>query len=241
MSRIPSSIDELMWLVADQDSPDAIDSFIRRYPEYRREMTRRAMAVKDLRRSKPALSADSIPRFMKRSPRPMFSQRQMAMAMSVGILAIAFTSYALVRGFSPKATPVIPPAVTGTRGVPLPTPAGPVDAGAPKVTGENLSGSANPAVVTPQPALIDPRYSKPITIKLDRAKLVDALTLVCASAGLEPQIAPGMPDIEIVANYTGMQAMDVLQDLAKTYGFSVFDQGNGQVLIIPATDTRVNP
>ncbi len=241
MSRIPSSIDELMWLVADQDSPDAIDSFIRRYPEYRREMTRRAMAVKDLRRSKPSLVGDSIPRFVKRNPRPMFSQRQMAMAMSVGVLAIAFTSYALVRGFSPSATPVTQPAVGGTRGVQLPTPAGPVDSGGPKVSGQEVPGSANPAVVSPTPAPTDPRYSKPITIKLERAKLVDALSLICASAGLVAEIAPGMPDIEVVADYSGMPAMGVLQDMAKTYGFSVLDEGNGQVLIIPATDSRVNP
>jgi hypothetical protein len=53
---------------------------------------------------------------------------------------------------------------------------------------------------------------------------------------LELEIAPGMPNPELVADFRDASGMEMLMELGPRFGFTAFNQGDNRVLIIPALD-----
>ena len=95
MSRVPESVDELMWLVAEQNEPAAIEAFDRRYPEFRKEMMARLEMVRGMRAARPA-AVRSIPVFQPtvRTVRPFGLPRwALAGAASVLFFGVGFASF----------------------------------------------------------------------------------------------------------------------------------------------------
>lgn len=268
MSRIPQALDELMWLLADQESPEAIDSFIQRYPHLRREMTRRALAVKDLRQSRPQEDRIPVPAFRKPTsgplPAPLKSFRLQTASLFVGAAGLVFAAFVAVRiGLAPaepaseSAAAVLGAPESAPMPAPMSTPmtkttadlAQADRAGNAKAEPEAATAPAEGTTPSPMDARspenpaknLDLRTARKVTIRMEQADLEDAVRLVCASAGLEAQIAPGMPQFKINLEYRETPALEILREMGANFGFSVFEQGQGVVLIVPAVDSRFDP
>ena len=92
----------------------------------------------------------------------------------------------------------------------------------------------------PAPKLDDtPRYLKPQTVAIRRARLSTALQTIAVQGGLELVIGPGLVDPEVDVDYSGMNTIQILQDMGQQYAFTPFDQGNGSVIIVPAVENPV--
>jgi hypothetical protein len=81
-----------------------------------------------------------------------------------------------------------------------------------------------------------PEYDKPQTVRLDHVNLLTALDAIAMQCRLHLEVAPDMPNPDIRLDAEGKSGLQILQDLGNQYGFSAFDQGNGNVLIIPARE-----
>lgn len=79
-----------------------------------------------------------------------------------------------------------------------------------------------------------------VTIKSNQTTLVEALREVERQSGLQLVIGPGLSDDLVSPDFSG-PALKVLEAMAKEYGFSVFDQGDGTVNVIPAVDANARP
>lgn len=229
-------MDELMWLMAEQDDPIALESFGKRYPEYRAELGRRLHMVRDLKRSKPFSNVQApIPQFQLRPPvhRTMPRWGTVA-ACSVLLVGLAFGSYKVVRSISeakkPSPAPFsVPQAIaTPSAGV------------APRIKPSDIQGPQHMASVPPTPVPAIKSYEQPIDLSLEGVTLLDAVSTVVRMSGLRVEFAPGMPEVLVTVNYSGTKPLDILRDMGLTFGFTPFEQEPGTVLLIPATDPKVH-
>lgn len=235
MTRVPPEIDRLMWTLAEENNPGALDEFVRRYPIYREELARRRQAVSGLKTSRPAkpASVKPIPRFTpKEHVRP--ARKLDAAHYVVGTLVLAalgLASYTFTSSLTSHPTPPAPAPVVRTDPVQVP----------PTVV-QKFPESAPPVQTpAPQPETSPPKdntpkYLQPQTLTIKAAKLHDALNLIGAQVGLNIVIAPGLPDPTVAVDYHDVTAVEMLADLGRRYHFTPFDQGDGSVVIYPTID-----
>lgn len=232
MKRIPPEIDQLMWDIAEQANSQALDQFETRYPEYKLEMAQRIAMVRGLRGS--TRRPVERPRFQPRpAPAPTWSSpRMVAIAATLVLAAIGVASFTI-------GTLLRPATKTTVVGV---------DPG-PKVVPFEPKPKENPAPKEPEPSTPEvtqtppvqvPAYLKPTDLTLRKADLAIALKSIAAAGGLRLEIAPGLPQIDVVVDYRGLTPIQMLQELGRTYAFTAFEQEPGTVLIVPAVD-ETNP
>lgn len=238
MNPIPPSMDELMWLIAEQDDPSALDTFGRRYPEYRHELGHRLQLVRGLKGSRPDQSSDSrIPAFeLRPEPKPSIPRWAAVAASTVALLGVAFGSYVAIKRWN-SAAPIPQPPPFVRIGGPQQQPGASV---AP-LQKPIESPPQNTAAIQDSPQRDTPVYEQPISIKLEGVSLVQAVSsVVRLSRFKNVEYAPGMPEIQVSIEYANMRGMDILRDMGKTFGFTAFEQEPGNVLLIPATDPTVH-
>jgi hypothetical protein len=221
MNKPSSDIEALIWMVAESGDSKAVSDFEQRFPEYRGEMLRRLNMIQGLKGAK-ATRPPGIPRFKPR-PKPRPQIRPVSIVIGVGLAGLAAASFLVtVNVLKPRQNESmanLQPIAHTSRFDPDELPA--------------------PTVPTPAPDTapkIEAPYEKPITVHIERAPLQTILTAVGQQGGLTVQLAPGLPDPEIQADYSGVSAAEILQDLGERFGFTAFNEGEATILIVPAID-----
>ncbi len=237
MTRIPKDVDKLMWLVADDGSPEALADFESRFPDFREELRKRIEMVGSLRGARPDRSAYTLPRFVapRTAPQPAGFRLRWAIA-GVGLAGLAAASFFAARSLSgPKAQQSGPKvSVRSTAATTVPPP-GPRDSG-------DMRGFAVPPAedVSPLRDAPDPGLGEPLTLTGKAVPLLDAIRQVAQKSGITLEVAPGMPNPKIDFEYRGLSGWQILRDMGPRFGFTPFDQGDGNVLIVPALDTSAS-
>jgi hypothetical protein len=224
---IPPDIDELMWAIAENDTPDAVYEFEHRFPKYQQELMRRIKTVQALRAQGRTVPARDIPAFQAR---PVTVDSKPVQWLGYAAVSIAVISTAVLAATRNKPTPTQGPA--------------PISVKAPEPTKVRLvpRNSPPPAVAT---APIDPAKNPPIqqadTLKkfdavIEVAKLHDAIQMIAMSGKVTVTIAPGLENPEVQVNFTHMTAMEMLFTLGKDYAFTPVINGENDILILPVKD-----
>lgn len=231
MRPVSGSTDELMWLIAEQGEPAAIEAFAKRYPEHRGELLKRVNMVRELKGSRPRQVG--IPSFEPRTPTAAHAAPTLRIAL-VGLPLVAvllasywFTSAALRRQDAALAvrTDWQPRSYSQAQPTPLDT----------RPPGPPWSRS-DAQDVRPEPP--PPPSQRLVTLRSDRTTLLEVLNEISRSTGLRFELAPDVPNQEISVDYSGLPALTVLKDMGLALGFTAFDQGDGTILVIPAVDPK---
>lgn len=240
MSKYPEEIDELMWTLAESDDDAAIEEFGERYPNFRSELAQRMQMVRGLRGSRPKAEPvkHKAKRFTPTAPENKVSvpSRWTMTAAAVFVLAsLCFATYAVTNYYNQANRK--PDVVVNNNLPPDSTPQDPV-------TENNLpdnqpeatpnKGYGNQESITSEP-YVEP-FDRPVTLVATRITLANALNLIASQIGVTLTSAPGMPDIEIAADYRNVTARHVLEDLGKNFGFTPMVQSPREALLIPSTD-----
>lgn len=235
MKNMPPEIDRLLWAVAEDPSYEAADEFVQRYPQYAGELARRRTLVSGLKKGRPESkrAERSVPQFRPRTqtaPAPRWALALVA-TMILGSIAIAsYTLTSMANGQKPKPKPESGPTVANVTPQPVPkqyeTPAPtPKEDPEPKPESkpeEGINGELPPSVGM-------------VNLSVRGADLESSLVLLGEEAKVSVIVAPGMPKTSIDADYRNVPLNQVLIDLGHKYGFTPFDQGDGSIIIVPAT------
>ena len=235
MSKIPSDVERLMWLVSESNDPQAVKDFEARFPQFAAELAKRRRMVSDLKGAKSTASTESdrIPSF---TPRPIPSSpapRGVWIVGSLAAVALAFASYS-IGVWATKEPPKLPPVERVETGMPT----------VPKTNVYDPPTEMRPNQVTPQPTAPQPINPAPPanreplrTLKLSNTSLEAALKMIGEMAGYRVEIAPGFKDQQVSIDYTDVTTSNMVRDLGIRYGLTAFDQGEGTLIIVPATDS----
>lgn len=235
-----SSIDELMWLIADEGDASAIDSFSKRHPEYHGELMRRINMVRDIKGTRPEAPAMSIPAF---SPRPISEPKRVNRwvwtAAAAAILAgSAFAGFYGIGRLIPSNRGTSTDPTVSQNPPPTLQPNRP----------NNLQGVTPPGfdpnqnVVPPQPAPQNlASWQKHVDLHFKSISIVELFNEITRQTGLKIEIGPGLLPADIPVELSDVTAIAALKGLGEMYGFTVFEQDMGSVLIIPAVDPTEVP
>jgi len=256
MSQIPAAMDELLWMIAENGDDSAIETFLKRYPDQRIEILRRRRMVMDLRSAKPlALPGGKRPDFIPTVPRAVAAPAwrwPVVAASLVVLLTVTWAAYTVTQRWQARQAvamvnsmdnPLPRRSIFRTAEPPSPTPA-PVADPSQRLTPEAAPVVRQPAI-TPVPSVSAEQvlpsqapYERPITVRLTETTLDRALGFIGRASGLSVVIGPGIPDEITEVDYVNVRPLEALKDMGRRYGFTVFDQGNGTVLVIPAVDPQ---
>lgn len=241
MKGIPPEIDTLLWAVAEDESPRAGDEFVARYPKYAGELARRRKMVQGLKGGRPTKAATirSRPAFRPGPVRTQPIPRRTIVGVGALLLAaIAVASYTIATVATPSAKETPPPPI--------------VKKDVPAVTEPEVQYVVPPVHNTPNPSGTEapphrdpnqsgpPRNERGQDFKVKGADLAGALAMLGAEAGVQIIVAPGMGKRVIDADYENVPLSEILKDMGEKFGFTPFDQGDGSIIIVPATESGVN-
>jgi len=234
---VPPEIDALMWQLAENGGPVAQAEFEARHTRYAPELSRRIHMVAELREAgKTVVPRPTFtPRPARVAPTPRWAVGAVA---GLAVLAVGAVAYVAASGnerrqASPVPAPRSVPAVdVGTVTVPQPE----VVVKEPAPVEPPLS-TVEPRTAEPK-AEKRPKYLDPRDTHIAETSLVAAIKLVAAGGGLEATLAPGFVDRTVSVDYGGLNTIDTLKAMGEEHGFSVLEEGEGQVLLIPV---RENP
>jgi hypothetical protein len=236
-----SSIDELMWLIADDGDPGAVEAFIKRHPEHRAELIRRVNMVRNLKGTKPAET--KIPSFEMRSSMPSGLPTNSAPFWKSGSFAVMMACV-LVAAFAVTkiaTTPLVEP--KGLDTVPIPV-ATDTKIGGPESGSGYVPPTVNDPVApgTPNPAPIPaPRNEKYVAFDSGDYRLYEILNAITAQSGAKLELGPGLPNPNVTLDKIALTPKQMLEYLGGRVGFTVFEQGPNDFLIIPAVDPNATP
>ncbi len=240
MSRLPQEVDDLMWEVAENETPELMDDFAARYPEHKQELLRRIKMVRGLKGSRPK-SARPKTVFKPRPYQPLIVTMSPWAASGI---AAALIAVGILAGFGVKSVffPGLPQqTVVKTnsgdmdgqdleRSTWIPSPPAQVQAS---------DSPAPPKEPESSPGIVAPMDMR-ITVINERALLSQILNEVAVKAGIRLQAAPGMPEMDIAVEYRDQTALAILNDLGRTCGFTPLRQTDAEALLIPTVD-KDNP
>lgn len=228
-----SSNDELMWLIAEEGDPSAMDAFCKRHPEMAREMQRRFSMVRDLKGHRPA-SKPEVPQFQVREvaeSAPPLPRWVWVTGASAALFAIGYASYLGVsKSLAP--TPTKPTPVAEQLQATMPEPEKRI------LTGNDFPQNIVPPAPKPLP---DDLWRKPVTLNVDQTSLIAVFNEITAQTALNIELGPNLADTSVSYRAQAKPALEVLKELGTMVGFTVFEQGKNSVLIIPAVDPNTLP
>jgi hypothetical protein len=228
--KIPEDIDQLMWSVAESGDPRAVDEFELRFPDFKYELGKRLMMVRQLRGAKAGPIGDkAIPQFQP--PRRETGLRAYpvrlvaAVVVLAAMAAISFTVTRALLGAPDQPRFAVTPEDGELRSV--------QDHVLPR------QPEPTPSFVPPNPREELPKeYLRKISVSVESAPLSQVLALVAERAGFQLEIAPGLDNPRIAMAYENADGIAILEDMGKQLGFTPFFQGGGKVLIVPAVDPK---
>jgi len=243
MSRLPRAIDELMWEIAEADSPDAVEEFGNRYPEYRSELVKRLYAVRGLKGAKPLASPRRFEPKQHMTSHPLPQNTRWATVGVVALLAVTLvfaglTVAKVTENLNKKPAQSVvqnePPAI------PYVTPMQPVPEGSKPPVNHPEDKPAIPPDSVP-PATAEDRFERLVTLNEPKVHLHDALNKLGKQAGLRLVLAPGLPNPLVVIQYDNARASVVLKDMGQNFGFTALPQDDKTALIVPAVERNAKP
>ena len=235
MKGIPPEIDDLLWRLAEEGGPSARAEFESRHARYGPELARRVHMVAELRQAgrmvahRPAFR----PRPVRKAAAPRWA---VGSALALGTFAVGTVAYVMASsGERPVA--LIPPRPVKTQPVEPPVV---VYQEAPKT----IVPKERPKIEEPKPNGT-PKYLVKLDTHITDAPLASAISLVAAKGGLEVTVAPGFEDERVSFDYHDLDTIDTLKAMGEEHGFSVLEEQEGHVLVVPArepsSDRRVGP
>ncbi|MCU0315351.1 MAG: hypothetical protein MUC92_02030 [Fimbriimonadaceae bacterium] len=236
--KVPPELDDLMWKLAETDDPQALEEFGDRYPDFRQEMAQRLRMVRNLKGAKPSAKVD---RFVPKAevvpyaePTPKW---MVPAAIFMGVVSIAFATYA-VTTFAQSQARQEPPVAQNSQQQPPTTPSDDDYLKKDRSTLDPNDPGQVPAQPTnPNPGVasqVPPAFKIRVTVRGTDVSLMQMLQSVAAQAGIQLEIPPGFVDQRINCDYQNSEALAVMQDMGRNFGFSAFVQGDRTVLLIPA-------
>lgn len=237
---IPPEIDALMWRLAEEGGPIAQMEFEQRYTRYGPELTRRIRMVAELRQAGKTVAhrPSFTPRPVRTAPTPRWA---VGTALGLAALAVGAVAYVVSSGGEQRTPPQVVPRVD-TRPAVLPKPN--VVFAPPK----EEPPTVGPPPTAPPPKAEPPastRDDKPRDVRIADTNLLAAIQLVAAGGGIKATVAPGFVDQKVTLDYRGLSTLDTLRAMGDQYGFSVLEQEEGHVLVVPARETtperRIGP
>lgn len=233
MTKIPTDVERLMWLVAESDDPQAVKDFESRFPAFAPELARRRMMVSNLKSAGSHRTPPSrIPAFAPSEVAHRAPSRTLWITGGLALAALAFATYSVSR-YSNNPKPALPP----VERVNITTPTVPeTNVYTPPKSTVEPSLDPAPTKVDPVPyrsADQEPRRD----LRLSNISLEAALRMIGQAAGYQVQIAPGFKDQQVSVDFSGATTTEMLRDLGTRYGFTPFDQGDGTIIIVPAVDS----
>ncbi len=237
--KIAPDVERLMWLVAESADAQAVADFEARFPELRYELSKRIDMVRELKSSRRlGESSGHAPRFVPSAPGPSPFGRSKFILAFAALSVVAFGSFYATRLIANR-QPVKPPPVESAVNTPLNPPEiqhGPLNPPAANVRPPTPVVQNPPPTSDPVMPRTDAPWDRPQVVRFERIKLHDALRAIASQSGLELEIAPGLPNLDIVTDYQGMTGLEILADMGPRFGFTAFHQGEGRVIVIPARD-----
>lgn len=260
--RIEPDVDSLMWTVAEGSNPHAVDDFEARFPDLKAELSKRVKLLSGLRSAKslyvPAVRPAFTPHLLA-SRRQRFTKPALVGAMLLlgAVLAVATFSVASFIGTREAEKAYKQESIDMHNGACIPATPGKFNpstarsyqarpatstTGAPSVPdvpqsqGQNAPASESSANTSQaaQGALSAPNDDlSPVQVKLLQVPLSQALQFVGSKAGLQVELAPGMPNPTVDVDYSNMSAASILRAMGAKYGFRALNQGQGKVLAVP--------
>jgi hypothetical protein len=235
--KIASDVERLMWLAAESGDPAAIADFESRFPALKYELAKRIEMVRALKASgKQVRQSSRIPQFRATVPRPApIGPRIRWTVAAVALSALAFGSFYATRELIRHRHVPAPPTVADTN------PEAQPETLSPDLQAVNPEEQITELPETP-PGLqqpddeppAGPKWDRPLTIRLTEIGLVSALRAIADQSGLEIVIPPDLPDDPIEVDYRQALPLEILRDMGERFGFAAFDQGGGQVIVVPA-------
>lgn len=229
---IPPEIDELMWAIAENDTPDAVYDFEHRFPKYQQELMRRIKTVSALKSQGKTVPSREIPVFQAR---PVALDRKPIQWLGYAAVSLAVISTAVLAATRNQPAPVAKPDQVNPDSpkaipeVPIASPSKPIGQATPPV-----DPAKNPP---PQPS----NQFKKSDLILEVTKLHDAIQLIAASGEVTVTIAPGLENPDVQVNFTQMTAMEMLSALGRDYAFTPVIDGEKHILILPVKDDAEPP
>lgn len=228
-----STLDELMWLLADEGEPQAVHAFLKRHPECEKELMHRIQMVRALKGTRPQEPSPVQRHFAPSSHLPEYSNQRSPLpwwGYAIGLLVVSIGSYAATRALMDAPAAAIPVAQQSVelrdstestqpaQTIPIPT-----------------EVPQNPPIVQ-NPPQGDNRYDRPVDLSSSETTLFAVLNDIQLQTGLEITALPGLQNVPLKINYLQTPAIQVLRDLGITFEFTVFEQGPTEVLLVPAVD-----
>jgi hypothetical protein len=248
VGRIPLEIENLIWAIAENPTPNAVLEFEMRYPDYRLEMLKRVEMVRGLRveAKGPSFNRQEIPRFEPRVP----ASGGLGGAVPTGLpiaLGLAFAAAVLVTFTIFHAPTPVAPKMPSTGAV-LSEPASP-----PMV----VYGDSNnlPHIVHPRESVVpQTTQSSPVLplqpearsrvatndgsrdLDLRGVNMVDALDLITSGTNLKLDLGPGFVNQKVTLAFKNKSTNDMLSEMAKDYAFTLIPEGPNRFLLQPIQD-----
>lgn len=240
MNKLPQEIDDLMWEVAENETPELMDDFALRYPEHKQELLRRIKMVRGLKGARPKTAKPRAAFKPKPYEPPKVTMSPWAASGIAAVLIVTgvMAGIAVQSIFFPNPVQTITvkkPNIESDgqeleRSTWIPNPPAQVQA---------ADSAAPPKEPEDSPGIVAPMDMR-ITVINERARLSQILNEVAVKAGIRLQVAPGMPELDIAVEYRDQTALAILNDLGRTCGFTPLRQTDTEALLIPTVD-KENP
>ncbi len=229
MKGIPPEIDALLWQLAEEGGSAARAEFETRHARYGPELARRIRMVAELKEAGRLVA--HRPAFTPRPPRTVPMPRwAVGGALGLGVLAIGAVAYVVASSGERLAAPPVPPSVA-TQPVSQP----------PRVVYQKDPDEPKPTIKPQEPKdepkpTVTPKYLVARDVRIADTSLTSAIELVAAGGGLEVTVAPGFKDKKVSLDYRGLNTIDTLKAMGEENGFTVLEEQEGHVLVVPARD-----
>lgn len=234
MNKIPVELDTLLWSVVDSGDPQAIEEFGERYPHLRAEAGKRLALVRNFKGSRPTVGVPDrhFAAYPQRQTRP--SMRFGWALAAVGCAALVFASAKVAMDLAnkteplPKVEPIVVNDPTAEKdGVTVDRRYIYVEA--PKDP-NRVNALGGPAL-----------YEIPANFEIDGEDIVTTLQVLAAKFGIDLEIAPNMPKIDVTVSYAQLPPIEMMKQMGAEFGFTLFEQERGHVLIVPEIDPNTQP
>lgn len=223
-----------MWAIVDQDDPNAVYEFEKRYPRYSNELFRRLKTVDALKASGKKVPVASVPVFKNvEAAKPNY--RLPVLLTATAILAISvFAFYGGSFGRKSEVPPQPPTPVAASSVKPEVVMSN--DLSKQTVTVPSQTPFTSPSTGAARLEPIVSPGSKPIEMHIESAPLHAAIQLIAQAGGLKVTIAPGLANPNIKVDYDLMTPLQMLQALGRDYAFTPLMDGERDILVLPARD-----
>lgn len=240
MKGLPRELDELMWILADRNDAQAIESFGNRYPEQRAELAYRLNLARKLRTQRPAADAN-MPLFSPRVPVRARRPRWIAVAAAFASAVIVYAGYAVGNAWIVRSEPKVASVTEGKRVLDSNLSLGveqsaqtrqtPLQTAPDSRLGKDVADAPAPRQPKSEPYVsTEPK----ISIRSEPIPLHQALKQIASLGGYTLELAPKLENEPVELNIVDQSALQAIEDLGSKFGFTAFDQGGRRLLIIPA-------